>query len=270
MSILLDAVRSGYYAQSQIYSRSTLISWSHRGRFATGLRLAREVAGMRTLDYGCGDGTFLGLLAHGESAPRLAVGAEIDQSIVDDCRGRFGEQKGLHFMLIEDLDRPAHQATYDAIYCMEVFEHVIDPVPLLERFDRLLAPGGTLVISVPIETGIPVVVKQLVRRVAGWRGVGHYPGTTGYTFLELLRSVCARSTQHITRPVITRDDGTTFHDHKGFNWRVLRTLVRERFDLSRESTSPVEWLGPQLGTQRWLIAKKRSAEASTSGAVPAA
>ena len=24
-------------------------------------------------------------------------------------------------------------------------------------------------------------------------------------------------------------------------------------------TSPVEWLGPQLGTQRWLIARKRAA-----------
>jgi hypothetical protein len=68
MSTLLDAVRSGYYAQGQVYSRSTLISWSHHGRFATGIRLAREVAGARPLDYGCGDGTFLGLLAHGDGS----------------------------------------------------------------------------------------------------------------------------------------------------------------------------------------------------------
>jgi hypothetical protein len=114
-------------------------------------------------------------------------------------------------------------------------------------------------ISVPIETGIPVVVKQIVRRIAGWRGVGHYPGTTGYTFLEMIRSVLARSTQHITRPVITGEDGRTFHDHKGFNWRVLRRLVTAQFELVRESTSPVEWLGPQLGTQRWLIARKPGA-----------
>ena len=98
----------------------------------------------------------------------------------------------------------------------------------------------------------------------GWRGVGHYPGTTGYTPLELLRSVFARSTQHITRPVISRDDGSTFHDHKGFNWRTLRALVSAEFDLVQESTSPVAWLGPQLGTQRWLIARKRRAEALAS------
>ena len=261
MSILLDAARTGFYAQKQIFSRSRLISWSHRGRFATGLRLARELAGARTLDYGCGDGTFLGLLMNGQPRPRLAVGAEVSEAIVTDCRERFTSQKGLHFMLVEDLDRPAHQHAYDSIFCMEVLEHVVDPAPLLEAFNRLLAPGGTLVISVPIETGIPVVVKQIVRRIAGWRGIGHYPGTTGYTPLELLRSVFARSAQHITRPVISHDDGSTFHDHKGFNWRVLRALIRADFDLVRESTSPVEWLGPQLGTQRWLIARTRTAVA---------
>ena len=36
MSTLLDAVRAGFYAQKQINSRSRLIAWSHRGRFATG------------------------------------------------------------------------------------------------------------------------------------------------------------------------------------------------------------------------------------------
>ncbi len=256
MNTLLDAVRAGFYAQKQINSRSRLISWSHRGRFATGIRLAREVSGARTLDYGCGDGTFLGLLMNGQPAPRLAVGAELTTAIVADCRQRFKEQKGLHFVLIEDLERPTHQGSYDAIYCMEVLEHVVDPAAMLETFKGLLAPGGTLVISVPIETGIPVVVKQIVRRIAGWRGVGHYPGTTGYTFIEMVRSVFARSTQHVPRPVIAREDGSTFHDHKGFNWRVLRRLVAAEFDLVRESTSPVEWLGPQLGTQRWLIARK--------------
>ena len=268
MSKLLDAVRAGFYAQKQINSRSRLIAWSHRGRFATGLRLARQVDGARALDYGCGDGTFLGLLMDGQPAPRMAVGAELTAAIVADCRDRFKSHKGLHFVLIDDLERPAHQSAYDAVYCMEVLEHVVDPVAMLDTLKRLLAPGGTLVISVPIETGIPVVVKQIVRRIAGWRGVGHYPGTTGYTLVEMLRSVFARSTQHVTRPVITGEDGSTFHDHKGFNWRVLRRLVTAEFDLVQESTSPVEWLGPQLGTQRWLIARKRAAASETRRAEP--
>src|SRR5262245_14988355 len=258
MSGLLDAVRTGFYAQKQINSRSRLMAWSHRGRFATGLRLAREIGGSRTLDYGCGDGAFLALLMNGQPAPRIAVGAELTPDIVADCRERFQTHKGPHFVLIDGLERAPQHAAYDAIYCMEVLEHVVDPAAMLQTFTRLLAPGGTLVISVPIETGIPVVVKQIVRRIAGWRGVGHYPGTTGYTLIELLRSILAGSTQHIARPIIIREDGSASYDHKGFNWRVLRRLVGTEFDLVRESTSPVEWLGPQLGTQRWLIARKRT------------
>ena len=98
---------------------------------------------------------------------------------------------------------------------MEVLEHVTDPLPLLADFERLLGPGGTLVISVPIETGVPVLVKQLVRRVAGWRRIGDYPGTSGYTPLELVKSVFAASRQHVARPVFQRSDGRRLSRSQG-------------------------------------------------------
>jgi SAM-dependent methyltransferase len=252
------AVRSGHYAKEQIFSRSRLIAWSHRGRFASGVTIARDVGGARVLDFGCGDGTFLAMLLSEPGAPREAVGAEIQASIVEDCRARLDGHDALRFLLVSELDAPDHQGRYDAIYCMEVLEHVVDPIPLLNQFRRLLAPGGTLVVSVPIEIGVPVMVKQVVRRIAGWRGVGHYPGTTSYTPFELVRSVFADETQHIARPVYRRSDGSPFYDHKGFNWRWLGARVRERFETVRESTSPVAWLGPHLGTQRWLIATKHA------------
>jgi SAM-dependent methyltransferase len=252
-----EAVQSGYYAQKQVFSRSRLISASHRARFATGLDLAREIGGTRVLDHGCGDGTFLALLLDGPHAPREAIGAEIDAHIVDDCRRRFGAHDELSFVLTTDLERGEHEGQFDTVYCMEVLEHVVDPTHELDKMERWLVPGGTLLVSVPIEIGLPVVVKQIVRRIAGWRGVGHYPGTTGYTPLELLRTIFAGERQHVVRPVHQRADGLPFHDHKGFNWRLLRARIRERFDLVRETTSPVGWLGPQLGTQRWFIARKR-------------
>ena len=254
MTGLLEAVRSGCYARNQLHSRSRLISWSHQGRFKTALRIARELKGRRQLDYGCGDGTFLGVLASERAGS--AVGAELQASIVEDCRARFAGHDNLRFVHVSELEE-REQASFDVIYCMEVLEHITEPGALLERLERLLCPGGTLVISVPIETGLPLIVKQIVRTVAGWRGIGYYPGTTGYTLRELLSSVVAGSTQHIERPVFKDAVGNWTHDHKGFNWRVLRALVRDRFDLVREDTSPVRGLGPHLGTQRWFVARKR-------------
>lgn len=256
MAKLEHAVRAGHYAQHQLYSRDRLVAWSHRRRFGTALQLAQPFAGKRLLDYGCGDGTFLGLLMSDGGAPAAAVGADLDEETIIECQQRLAGNRALRFVRTADLRGSEHDHAFDSVFCMEVLEHVVDSTPLLDDFERLLAPSGALIVSVPIETGFPLIVKQIVRRVAGWRGVGYYPGTTGYTPRELLTSVLAGSTQHVPRPVFTREDQTTFHDHKGFNWKALRSMLAARFDLIRTLTSPVSWLGPQLGTQIWFVARQ--------------
>lgn len=257
MDKLPEEVGSGHYAQKQIGSRDPLIAWSHRRRFQTALGLGEAFGNKRILDYGCGDGTFLALLSAGPTPPALAVGAEVRADIVEDCRHRFASYPTLRFVDVGDLRRPEEDRAYDAVFCMEVFEHVLDAEPLLMEFERLLASGGYLIVSVPIETGLPLAVKQIARRVAGWRGIGHYPGTTAYTPYEFVKSLFASSVQHLERPQFAGADGSPFHDHKGFNWRVLRGRLAARFDLVRTLTSPVSWLGPQLSTQIWFVARRR-------------
>jgi hypothetical protein len=126
----------------------------------------------------------------------------------------------------------------------------------LACFSTLLRPGGKLIISVPVETGLPLLVKQTVRRIAGWRGIGHYPGTSSYSFEELTSSVFAGATPHLTRPIF-RNDAGPFHDHKGFNWMVLRDRLSHNFTIQRCLASPVTWLGPRLAAQVWLVATPR-------------
>ena len=160
-------------------------------------------------------------------------------------------------MQCSELEAPEHAGAYDLVVCMEVLEHVIDPEAVLATLARLLAPSGRLVISVPVETGPALVVKQVVRRIAGWRGIGDYPGTTSYSLRDLAAGLFAGRTQHIQRPVHTATDGRRFHDHKGFNWRVVRTAIERRFQIERTMCSPVAWLPAELATQVWFVACKR-------------
>jgi ubiquinone/menaquinone biosynthesis C-methylase UbiE len=44
---------------------------------------------------------------------------------------------------------PEPDASFDAIMCTEVFEHIPDPVQALDEFSRLLRPGGTLILTAP-------------------------------------------------------------------------------------------------------------------------
>jgi SAM-dependent methyltransferase len=250
------ALREGHYATKQIFCRDRLIAWSHRRRFEMGLRLARAFQGKRLLDYGCGDGTFLALLIGGPTPPAHAVGAELDAFQVNDCRARLGGRPGLSFQSIADLDDGSHDEGYDGVVCMEVLEHVVALDSVVDRLWRLLAADGTLVVSVPVETGVPLLIKQAARRVAGWRGIGDYPGTSPYTLREYWRSVWAGETQHLARPIYGTGE-TPFHDHKGFNWMALRARFQKPFVLESTMASPLPWLGPHLATQVWFVLRKR-------------
>ena len=248
------ALRDGHYAAKQIFCKDRLIAWSHRRRFDTGLALARAFRGRRLLDYGCGDGTFLAMLLAANDRPAQAVGAELDEYQVNDCRTRLGDRAGLSFLSIDSLDVAAHRGRYDAVVCMEVLEHVVEVDVVIDRLWRLIAEDGTLLVSVPVETGLPLLVKQGARRIAGWRGLGDYPGTSPYNWREYCASVFAGSTPHLTRPVYGGE--TPFHDHKGFNWMALRDRLARCFVIDRVVASPLPWLGPHLATQVWFVARK--------------
>jgi SAM-dependent methyltransferase len=248
------ALRDGHYAAKQIFCKDRLIAWSHRRRFDTGLALARAFKGRRLLDYGCGDGTFLAMLMATADRPAEAVGAELDDFQVNDCRTRFADRAGLSFCSIDSLDLPARRGRYDAVVCMEVLEHVVEIDVVIDRLWQSLAPDGTLLVSVPVETGLPLLVKQAARRIAGWRGIGDYPGTSPYKWREYCAGVFAGSSPHLPRPVYGGE--TPFHDHKGFNWMALRNRLARRFVIDRIVASPISWLGPHLATQVWFVARK--------------
>jgi len=98
----------------------------------------------RVLDAGCGFGDFL-LTAGIEG--KLAIGVDRNTRAVFACRHRGQDA------LVGDLYHlPFRDATFDAIFCSHVIEHVRDARGLLEEFRRVLRMRpGTLVIVTPEE-----------------------------------------------------------------------------------------------------------------------
>ena len=167
-----------------------------------------------------------------------AAGGDIDSWQNEDCRKRFAAHPGISFLSIDELEQPAHRGGYDIVTCMEVLEHCLPETTekVIGDLRRLVAPGGTVVISVPIEIGPTLIGKQMVRAIAGWRSIGDYKYREKYTAAELATMLLADERTAIERPIYSGSAGAQpSHGHKGFNWRALRHRLQDAFEIRRNA-----------------------------------
>ncbi|MGH7325319.1 MAG: class I SAM-dependent methyltransferase [Candidatus Rokuibacteriota bacterium] len=101
-----------------------------------------EGGGRRLLDVGAADGLL--------SRPLTERGWRVTAIEADPAAARKGAT-ACDRMIVADLNRDAPQleGTFDAILYADILEHLIDPAAVLEMFNRHLAPGGLVVVSVP-------------------------------------------------------------------------------------------------------------------------
>jgi len=120
------------------------------------------------LDAGCGAGAFLKL-----AAPLFgrACGTDISGPAVSAVRALGLE--ALEGDLAGALPLPGN--SFDACTCLEVIEHVPDPLRALQELHRLLKPGGQLVLSTPNIRGFRHIAKLLFS--------GSFPLTTTDDFV---------------------------------------------------------------------------------------
>lgn len=111
-------------------------------------RILSEIpAGSRILDAGAGELQYKSFCAHldyvsqdfglydGKGDAKALQMDSWDQSQID---------------IIGDItDIPEPDASFNAVMCIEVLEHLPDPLAALREFSRLLNPGGTLIITAP-------------------------------------------------------------------------------------------------------------------------
>jgi SAM-dependent methyltransferase len=252
-------LREGAYARRQLFGGFRLLRWSHGSRFRVARELVAAHAGARLLDYGCGDGTFLGMVR--DLSPD-AVGAEVDAALAAEAAARFAGEPGLRFVHTRALAAEA-DGSFGMAVCMEVLEHcTADAVDrVLADLRRLVAKDGTVVVSVPVETGPALVGKQLYRALAARRGLEGYLQRETYTPAELACSLTAGEGAAIERPVyrshFPSGEANVYHGHKGFNWRALRRRLAVDFRIRETRFSPVPLLGPLLNSQAWFVLSPR-------------
>ncbi len=97
----------------------------------------------RLLDVGCGDGS-LNLLLQGKV--RLVVG--VDRTL-SACREASAKGFRVQCADLNARHLPYRDGVFDAVTCLDVIEHVLDPRHLLRELARVLRPRGILVLTTP-------------------------------------------------------------------------------------------------------------------------
>ncbi len=105
--------------------------------------IARQVGGLRVADLACGEGYGSDVLRKGGAA--AVVGVDANPEAHEHARLRY-VRDGLTFTrtLVELYDEPC-----DAVVFLQTIEHVRNPGEILDRFRKLVGPGGVAFVSTP-------------------------------------------------------------------------------------------------------------------------
>jgi ubiquinone/menaquinone biosynthesis C-methylase UbiE len=124
----------------------------HRRRFEEIGKLIEPVKG-KVLDVGSADGMFSKVILDKTNASEL-VGVEVLEKSVNWAKKHWRKVKKMKFIVgdAHDLDFPNN--SFDAVFCMEVLEHVVNPKKVLEGFKRVLKKGGYGIFLVPSDSNL--------------------------------------------------------------------------------------------------------------------
>ncbi|MGE0687065.1 MAG: class I SAM-dependent methyltransferase [Dehalococcoidia bacterium] len=203
------------YEKQTIDATNPIARFAHRSRYMSSLAIVTaELATFGTLlDFGSGKGHFLNLL-HERRPEANLLGFEPYQ---DHEAAHYDSIKAKE--LVED-------DSVDIVTCFETLEHLYDDeiAEFVTFVKRVLAPGGKLVVSVPIIGGPTILLKEGNRYVLHRR--------MDYSVRELLR------TSLTGRPAARAENRR--NSHKGFDYRALEKMLLGDFKLRQRAFSPFQ------------------------------
>jgi len=133
-----EEVRDAYKSTDVMIYRH---AWHNRKKnFASFTKLIK--AGDSVLDYGAGIGKVFEPI-FGRVDIKVSL-ADIDCPVFDFVKWKYGDKA--HFITV-GLDNKPLKAVYTHIACLDVLEHIPDPLPVFEHLVEHLAEGGYLLLS---------------------------------------------------------------------------------------------------------------------------
>lgn len=132
-------IEGAYFANREAY----LIYIMHSSSY---LFAEQYCQGKRVLDLGCGSGYGVNKLS---STAKSIIGVDISNDAICFAREAY-QGENIEFETISPDERlPFSENSFDVILSFQVIEHVANTIHYLKEADRVLSPGGTVIIITP-------------------------------------------------------------------------------------------------------------------------
>jgi SAM-dependent methyltransferase len=216
--------------------------WWYRGRRSVLGRVIEDLSlppQARVLDAGCGSGrNMVELVRYG-----TVTGVELSPTSVALARARGAGE------VVEGsvMQMPFEPASFDLVVCLDVIEHLADDLEALRELRRVVAPGGSLLITVPayqwLWSGHDVVNhhhRRYTRRTllavaerAGWNSMR----TTYFNSLLLPVAIMLRVLDKLSSKT-TESSLDLWVPPEPVNWLLERPLTLEAAIIGRGGRIP--------------------------------
>jgi ubiquinone/menaquinone biosynthesis C-methylase UbiE len=114
--------------------------------------------GSKILDLGCGKGYITAEIK--KHYPKVEVsGLDYSLSAIDFAAQNFKE---IDFCVANAFNPPYARNYFDLVVCNNLWEHVPDPLNLLEKIRKITKPGGFLIVSTPSRYRIGNLARVLI------------------------------------------------------------------------------------------------------------
>jgi SAM-dependent methyltransferase len=220
---------------------------AHRSRLKTLFGLLSDRNYDRALDLGCADGWLLDQLARAGRV-RSGLGVDADPGALEVARRSFEGRAGFEFVTPDKIGQVG-TGEVDLLICTETLEHVNDAAGEIANLARWGKRNARLVISVPIEVGPSLVVKQLGRFVANRAGAYGYES---YSWRELASAALLWDVDSFesSHSHVFREGGK---GHKGFDYRRVSRELERFCRIDKALFTPFPPLGPALNSTAFFL-----------------
>jgi ubiquinone/menaquinone biosynthesis C-methylase UbiE len=197
-------------------------------RFDQALGAARLKRDETVLEIGGGTGVFLLSLAracsdvHFSDISRETPLFSTPRKLLDLAGA---SSRDINYTAADVTELPYCSNTFDSVFVLDVLEHVPDERSAISEIARITADGGTTIVSAPIETGLPVLIREGYRLLDGNR-----------RHTESLEELWNAFTGD---PSLKTNEG-----HRGYDYRQTLHWIRE--DFNEVSIEYCPW--PKLGS----------------------